>query len=96
MISNVSAQVRSCEAGTHTQRGPLHRISPRLSTWTYGLGTRAWTVNDVVASSIYMASGAETPSSPSAAARVFWDATHSASRKARRSASGSLRTGESR
>ena len=88
--------MRSCDAGTHTQRGPLHRISPRLSTWTYGLGMRAPTVTEDVLSSIYMASGAETPSSPSAAARVRWDATQSAIRNACSVASGSLSTGESR
>src|SRR3954447_925077 len=52
MMSNVSAQARSCEAGMYTHWGPLHRISPRLSPWTYGAGRRAVTVTEEDASSM--------------------------------------------
>ena len=55
-----------------------------------------WTVTDDEESSIYMASGAETPSRPRAAASVRCDATLRARRNARSFESSSFRTGESR
>ena len=70
MISNVSAHARSCDAGMHTHCGPLQRIRPRLSACTYGLGQPRLDGERGRASSIYMDSGAETPSSPRAAASV--------------------------